>query len=42
MHIKSNNLEIMIHDIKLGWKHQRMVVILSLTVLVFCITNVIK
>ena len=29
-------------DIKLGWKHQGKVVILSLIVFIYCITNVMK
>ena len=29
-------------DIKFGWKHQRKEVVLSLTVFIYCIKNIIK
>ena len=29
-------------DIKFGWKHQRKVVVLSLTEFIYCIKNIIK
>ena len=41
-HLLKNVLIHFLKEIKLGWKYQWKVVVLSLIVLIYCITNVVK